>query len=265
MAPMALSPARPASGSASEPASCTVLVLQHATWEEPGLIARAVAQRGITLDVRSVADSPAPDLPDLADLAGVLVMGGPMGALDDADHPGLAAERDLIARAHAAGIPVLGVCLGMQLLAVALGGALETGVAREIGFAPVELTGHGLRDPYLYPLAVDADADPVVLHWHDDRVEAPAGAQVLASTPLTPVQAFRAGNSVGLQFHLEVDGPLLRDWLGRPEMTGGLRESAVETILADSRERFTSLVPRALVTFSTFADAVLAHHRASRG
>ena len=243
----------------------TVLVLQHAAWEAPGLIGRALDQRDITTLVRSVADDHDPDLPALDDLAGVLIMGGPMGALDDADHPGLAAERDLIARAHAAGIPVLGVCLGMQLLAVALGGALHTGEAREIGFAPVELTGHGLRDPYLYPLAVDAGADPVVLHWHQDWVEAPAGSQVLASTPQTPVQAFRAGNSVGLQFHLELDGPLLRDWLGRPEMTGDLRDGEAERILADSRARFTSLVPRALVAFSTFADAVLAHHRRAHG
>ena len=80
--------------------TCTVLVLQHAPWEEPGLVGRALDQRGITLDVRSVAHSPAPDLPDLVDLAGVLIMGGPMGALDDADHPGLAAERDQIGRAH---------------------------------------------------------------------------------------------------------------------------------------------------------------------
>ena len=240
----------------------TVLVLQHASWEVPGLIGRALDQRGITVQVRSVAHEAAPDLSDVADLDGVLVMGGPMGALDDADYPGLAAERDLIARAHAAGLPVLGICLGMQLLAVALGGALHTGTAREIGFAPVELTGHGLREPYLYPLAVDADADPVVLHWHHDQVEAPAGAQVLASTPQTPVQAFRVGNSVGLQFHLELDGPLLRDWLGRPEMTSDLREGEAEQILAASRARFTSLVPRALVAFSTFADAVLVHRGA---
>lgn len=242
-----------------------VLVLQHAEWESPGLIARALDQRGIASVVRSVAGDTDPVLPALTDLVGVLVMGGPMGALDDATHPGLAAERDLLARATAGGIPVLGVCLGMQLLAVALGGALHSGAAREIGFAPVELTGHGLRDPYLYPLAVDAGADPVVVHWHEDWAEAPAGALVLASTPATPVQAFRVGNSVGMQFHLELDGPLLRDWLARPEMTCDLRPGEAEQIAADSRDRFPSLVPRALVAFSTFADAVLAYDRQSRG
>lgn len=243
----------------------TVLVLQHATWEQPGLIARALEQRGITCLTLSVAGDAHPELPALDELSGVLVMGGPMGALDDANHPGLAAERDLLARAHAAGLPVLGVCLGMQLLAVALGGALHTGEAREIGFAPVELTGDGLREPYLYPLAVDANADPVVMHWHNDWVEAPAGAQVLASTPRTPVQAFRAGNSVGLQFHLELDGPLLASWLERPEMVADLGPGEAEQIVADARARFTSLVPRSLVAFSTFADAVLAYQRGARG
>ncbi|SDD04740.1 GMP synthase (glutamine-hydrolysing) [Sanguibacter gelidistatuariae] len=235
----------------------TVLVVQHAAWEEPGIIARALDSRGLTWRAVTALDDPNPDLPDVAELDGLVVMGGPMGALDDAAHPGLAAERRLLAEATAAGVPVLGVCLGMQLLAVALGARLHTGRGSEVGMAPVALTGAGLRDPMLYPLTVDATPDPVVLHWHGDAVDAPAGSTVLASSDVTPVQAFRHGSALGLQFHLEVDGPLLARWLAEPVMSGDLSAGAVAQIAADAAARFPSLVPRAHVVFGAFADAIL--------
>src|SRR5690606_16956688 len=91
----------------------SVLVLQHAPWETPGLVATALAAGagGVPVAVRSVLDGADPDLPPAARLAGLVVMGGPMGADDDARHPGLAAERRLLADAVAAEVPVLGVCL----------------------------------------------------------------------------------------------------------------------------------------------------------
>lgn len=235
-----------------------VLVLQHAPWETPGLIAAALDSRGLGWDVATVLDDPDPALPDVADLAGLVVMGGPMGALDDAAHPGLPAERRLLAAATAAGVPVLGVCLGMQLLAVALGARLLPGHGQEIGFSPVALTGAGLRDEALYPLTVDASPDPVVLHWHDDAVEAPPGATVLARTDLTPVQAFRHGSALGLQFHLEVDTALLGRWLAEPVMSGGLGATRAGQVAEDGAARLMSLVPRAVVVFGAVADTMLA-------
>ncbi|KGM14647.1 hypothetical protein N867_18285, partial [Actinotalea fermentans ATCC 43279 = JCM 9966 = DSM 3133] len=164
-----------------------LLVLQHAPWEGPALVARALAARapGVELVTRSVLDHAAPDLPAPADLAGLVVLGGPMGADDDARHPGLAAERSLLARAVDADLPVLGVCLGMQLLARALGAAVHAGHGTEIGFAPVEVLAD---DPVLRPLG----PAPTVLHWHSDAAELPSGATLLARSTVTPVQAFRA-------------------------------------------------------------------------
>lgn len=233
-----------------------VLVVQHAPWEGPGLVGRALDDRGVPWQAVTVLDEVSPELPDVASLAGLVVMGGGMGALDDAAHPGLAAERRLLAAATDAGVPVLGICLGMQLLAVALGGTLHSGAGREVGFGPVALTGAGIRDPYLYPLSVDATPDPSVVHWHSDAVDAPTGALVLASSDVTPVQAFRAGSAVGLQFHLELDRPMLDTWLTMPEMAADLRPGEAARLTADATERFPSLVPRALVSFSAFAEAV---------
>lgn len=231
-------------------------MVQHAAWEGPGLVGRALEARGIPWRSVTVLDEAEPELPDVGSLGGLVVMGGGMGALDDARHPGLVAERRLLATATEAGVPVLGICLGMQLLAVALGGTLHSGAGREVGFGPVALTGAGIRDPYLYPLSVDATPDPSVVHWHSDAVDAPPGASVLASSGVTPVQAFRAGSAVGLQFHLELDGAMLRTWLAEPDMAADLANDEAERLANDAAARFPSLVPRALVAFSAFAGAV---------
>ena len=243
---------------APDSTTAPVLVIQHAAWEGPGLIGRALDERGIAWQAVTVLDERDPDLPDAASLAGLVVMGGGMGALDDERYPGLAAERHLLAEAAAADVPVLGVCLGMQLLAVALGAQLRPANGEEIGIAPVALTGAGLRDQYLYPLAVDSSPDPEVLHWHGDAVTAPEGATVLASTPLTPVQAFRLGSAVGLQFHLELDGAGVDSWLAQPEMLAETSPGAADQMRAAADRRMPSLVPRALVVFGAFADDVRA-------
>ncbi|GHG51639.1 GMP synthase [Flavimobilis marinus] len=230
-----------------------VLVLQHAEFEQPGVIARALELAGVPWESRIILDDVDPELPDVRELSGLVVLGGAPGALDDAAHPGLAAERRLLAAAVDADLPTLGVCLGMQLLAVALGAQSLPQHGQEIGFAPLKVHGDGIRDRLLYPLVVDAGADPDVLHWHDDAVDAPAGATVLASTDATPVQAFRLGSAVGLQFHLELDPPLLAAWLAHPEGGGSLPPQTVRAIASDGARLLPSLAPRAQMAFGTFA------------
>lgn len=226
-----------------------VLLLTHVAHEGPGLISRALD--GVPITSRTVVDDPSPRLPPADELAGLVVMGGPQDADDDRGHPGLAAERRLLADAVAADVPVLAVCLGMQLLALALGARLLRRHGTEVGFAPVEVVAH---DPLLAP----AGPRPIVLHWHNDAVDLPGGATLLASTPTTPVQAFRAGSAVGVQFHVEVDTTLLDLWLGTPAMTADLDPADVEAIRLESRQHLGALRPAATLGLATFADAVRA-------
>lgn len=209
-----------------------VLVLQHAPWETPGLLDGLLRVTALTVERRTVLDDADCRLPHPRDLAGVIVMGGPQEADDDAGHPGLVAERRLLAEAVDLDVPVLGVCLGMQLLGLALGARLHRGSARELGFAPVELTPAARADPVLGPVAA-TDDDPWLLHWHSDHVDLPAGATLLAHTARTPVQAFRAGSALGVQFHPEVDLGLLGSWLAEPRMLTGLTRDELARIASD--------------------------------
>lgn len=222
------------------------LVLQHVPWEGPGLIGEVLEDGGVTVERRAVLDDAVPALPAPAELAALVVMGGPMGALDDDAHPGLAAERRLLADCVAADVPVLGVCLGMQLLAVALGAALMPGHGTEIGFGPVQVTA---PDPVLAPLG----PAPAVLHWHADAVGLPPGAQALASTALTPVQAFRAGSALGLQFHLEVDRTLLAAWLASDAMPAELAEHGITDLPRQAEAALPVLEPAARRGLASFA------------
>jgi len=228
-----------------------VLVLQHAPWERPGLIAQVLADDapGVPVLTRTVVSDAAAELPAATDLAAIVVMGGPMNADDDARYPGLATERRLLADAVAADVPVLGVCLGMQLLARALGAAVHRGHGTELGFAPVTV---GAPDPVLSPLG----PRPTVLHWHSDAADLPFGATLLAATTTTPVQAFRAGSALGLQFHLEMTDTLLAEWLGSP-MAADLVDHGVTDLPSQSAVALPALRAGALLGLGTFATAAL--------
>ncbi|MBO1750547.1 type 1 glutamine amidotransferase [Actinotalea sp. BY-33] len=226
-----------------------LLVLRHVPWEGPGLVTTGL--QDVPTEDRLVVDEADPELPPAADLAGLVVMGGPMGADDLLEHPGLVAERRILADAVDAEVPVIGICLGMQLLACALGASLHPGHGTEIGLGPVDLLA---PDPVLDPLG----PRPEVLHWHSDAVDLPAGAALLASSPLTPVQAFRAGSALGLQFHLEVDRSLLGAWLAEPFMQADLAAHGISGMAEAGERVLPSLTPAAIRGLGTFAEAVRA-------
>jgi GMP synthase (glutamine-hydrolysing) len=225
-----------------------VLILTHAPHEGPGLIAQGL---DAPVRVRTVLDLPDPRLPALDEVSGVVVMGGSMDADDLTEHPGLAAERALLASAVDADVPVLGICLGMQLLALALGSRLHLRTGTEIGFAPVQVVAD---DPVLGALG----SSPHVLHWHSDSVDLPSGATLLASTEVTPVQAFRAGSALGLQFHPELDAGMLNLWLSTPDLVGRLADDEVEAIRTAGAATLPTLVPAAEKAFAVFGERVRA-------
>jgi GMP synthase (glutamine-hydrolysing) len=164
--------------------------------------------------VRPWAGDPVPVVSDVG--AGLLVLGGRTNAYDDEGTPFLPALRRLLADAVEHDLPVLGICLGHQLLAVATGGRVEVGAAPgpERGVVPVSWHPDAVTDPVLGPAAVDGRA--LVPSMHADAVVAlPPGATALASSDLYPVQAMRVGSAVGVQFHPEASPELLGRWASR--------------------------------------------------
>jgi GMP synthase (glutamine-hydrolysing) len=180
-----------------------VTVIQHVPFEGPAVIGDVLRERDA--DLQTVRTDLGMPVPRSGSVDALVVMGGPMGALDDVEHPHLLAERELIADCARRGTPVLGVCLGAQLLAAALGGRVYRGPAPEVGTGAVRLTDAGRRDPVLGP----AGSPLAVLHWHQDTFELPEGATLLASSSRYPHQAFRWGSAYGLQFHVEMDARAL--------------------------------------------------------
>jgi GMP synthase (glutamine-hydrolysing) len=184
------------------------VVIQHVAYEGPGSVAPAVSDAGATLSVVRVdRGDEIPPPPALDTMAGLVVMGGPMGVHDDLAW--LEEERALLRAAVGAGVPVLGVCLGAQQLAAALGGTVTRGPAPEYGVGEVHLTAAALGDPVLGP----APTPLPCVHWHGDTFSLPDGAVRLARNDAYENQAFRVGPcAYGLQFHVEVTASLVAHW-----------------------------------------------------
>ena len=175
----------------------SVLVVQHVAVEQAGVIGDVLRRRGVA--TRLVApDEPVPGSA-AREAMGIVVLGGPMGVYEADRHPRLRDETALLERAVAAGTPVLGICLGSQLLAAALGARVYRGPRKELGWFDVTLQPAAREDPLL------GVAPPCfrALHWHGDVFDLPAGATHLASSAQTVHQAFACGRAWGLLFHLE--------------------------------------------------------------
>ena len=195
-----------------------LLVLQHIACEPPAAYEDELRAWGADLD-RIEVDEGEP-LPDWRAYAGIIAMGGPMGAYEEERLPWLAAEKRLIGEAVRSGLPFWGVCLGVQLLAASLGARAFPGDRAEVGMLTVELTAAGAADPVFSQLPQSFQA----LQWHSDTFELPAGAVQLARSAAYEQQAFRIGNAYGVQFHLEVDVALATEWGAVPAYAQSLRE-----------------------------------------
>lgn len=189
----------------------TAIALRHVPFEDLGLLGPLLQQRGYAVRTLDAGVDPLPGVadpePDL-----LVVLGGPIGAFDEAIYPFLSEELALVRKRLERQQPVLGICLGAQIMARALGAPVAPMGHKEIGFAPLALTPAGQRS-VLAPLAQGAHATPV-LHWHGDQFGIPSGAEALAATALCPHQAFVVGtHALALQFHLEADLSRIELWL----------------------------------------------------
>jgi GMP synthase (glutamine-hydrolysing) len=232
-----------------------ILVLQHIACEPPGAYADAMRERDAELHAVELDEGE--PLPDWREFDAMVVMGGPMGACDDADHPWLAAERDCIGAAVREGLPFFGACLGSQLLAASLGARVYTGETPEVGVLDVELTGAGRNDPVLG----DLPSSFPTLQWHSDSFDLPVGAVRLASSPAYENQAFRVGSSAyAVQFHLEVTSEMADEWATVPAYANALEQvrgaGALDALLEDFEERREQMTGHARTLFSRWLEIV---------
>ena len=183
-----------------------ILALRHVPFEDLGLLAPVLADRGHS--VRYV-EVPTANLGAIDPVAcGLLVvLGGPIGVYERAEYPFLDDETDLLKRRLDAERPTLGICLGSQLMASALGARVYSSGVKEIGWSALTLSPAGAESCLRHL------EDTAVLHWHGDTFDLPTGAVHLASTAVCRNQAFRIGtHALGLQFHAEAAGPALESW-----------------------------------------------------
>jgi GMP synthase-like glutamine amidotransferase len=205
-------------------------VFQHVPFEGPGEIARWARERG-----HALATTPwfaGAEAPDLAEVDGLIVMGGPMNIYEHRPHPWLKAEKEFLTQALEHGRPATGICLGAQLLADVLGGRVYQNSEREIGWWPVRWRATARAAPGWDFLP----ATTTPLHWHGDTFSLPPGAQWLAESEACAHQAFAWGRlALGLQFHLEASKDSLEALVKNcsHELTGGGRHVQSEGQVLD--------------------------------
>lgn len=190
-----------------------ILVFQHVPFEPLGTLDPLLKEAGFR--IRYVNFGRAPEArPSLEGYAALIILGGPMNSDQIEKYPNLVTETEMIREAVDRDMSVLGICLGAQLLAKALGGSVTRNRVPEIGWHHVQLTDAGAREPILAAF----DPSQEVFQWHEDGIILPPGAVCLAGSVVSPVQAFRFGDhAFGFQFHLEASRKLIERWLTVPD------------------------------------------------
>jgi len=209
-----------------------VLVVEHEPDAGPEMFGEWLAAAGVVVEVcRPYAGD---ELPERVEQGGLMVLGGSMGACDDHEVPWLARVRAMLAEAAEAGRPVLGICLGGQMLAAACGGRVEPHLkGGELGVVKIDLNDESRNDPLFSGIASPAES----VQWHVDEItELPPGAVLLASSPSCAVQAFRLGGRAwGVQFHPEAGGAVMQAWADAEGELPPDRMCQVELAIAEVR------------------------------
>ena len=193
----------------------SVLILKNISSEGPGTIEDFLVRSGIPYVIADLASG---EFPDASAYDTLVMMGGPMSVNESDRYPYIGREAELARTFMAQGRKVLGVCLGAQIMAKALGARVYPGTEKEVGWYDIELVDGGADDPRMKLLASDGKGTVGktfrVFHWHGETFDIPKGAVRLAQSPLYPNQAFRFGkNAYAFQFHIEVTEQMILEWL----------------------------------------------------
>lgn len=245
-----------------------VAVLQHVECEPLGTLEPLFAAAFRLEILRSFEDPPAyhhaiESMVATGDIDGVVALGGPMSVYEHADVEGLDDSLRLLRAALHWDAPILGICLGSQLLAWALGAQVRAGstmgLRKEIGWHRVSLTERGRVDPIFHGF----DERRPVFHWHGDTFDLPEGSWLLASSDAYPHQAFRHGRwAYGVQFHVEVTPRLVEEWTrAYAAELAGLDHVDAETVTAPSAESAAPLARAARVMGERFVECVAEYRR----
>jgi GMP synthase (glutamine-hydrolysing) len=231
-----------------------ILVFQHVPYEPLGTLDPLLKEAGFRIRYVNFGREPE-SRPSIDGYEALIVLGGPMNCDQTEMHPNLITEIEIIREAVSRDISVLGICLGAQLLAKALGGAVSRNATREIGWYDVDLTTAGVSDPVLSTFARTQQ----VFQWHEDGIILPPGSVHLATSSGSNVQAFRHGeHAYGLQFHLEMNRSLIERWLTVPANQQTLLEEqgrvAPDIIRSQSLELIADLEALSRETFMRWVD-----------
>jgi GMP synthase (glutamine-hydrolysing) len=233
-----------------------LMVFQHVAAEPLGTLHARIRARGHRIRFHNFHRHPDTQ-PNVDRYNGLIVLGGPQNVMDQHQHPHLKTELLAIEAALRLGKPVLGICLGAQLLAHVLGAPVRRHDRHEIGWYDLATTTEGRNDPVLGHLGDSTS----VFQWHGCTYDLPSGAVQLARTSSCEQQAFRFGeNAYGFQFHLEADEAIIERWLGLPAYREELESAGVgqdaASIRAATAARMVALQPLAESTFNRFLDLV---------
>ena len=228
------------------------MALRHVAFEDLGLLAPILEREGwdVAFCEAAVDDVLHRSIKD-AEL--LIVLGGPIGVYDSDNYPFLNSEISLIEYRLSRDLPTLGICLGSQLMAKALGGRVFNGPVKEIGWGPIDLTAEGMSSC----LSAVQGEGAVVLHWHGDTFDLPPEATRLASNENYENQAFAYGrNALALQFHLEADPKQLEEWYVGHTAELAATKVSIRDLRAATQRHESGLALRANLVFSAWLDQI---------